>query len=320
MAPHELSLLPRVPAHWSSKPYVSNFRAAKNKIDHPRAVYLREDQILPSLDHWLARKFDPHALPQTLRELAEAQDTSAGDAAAEEARRGIATCDAKLRQHRAALEAGADPKIVTGWIAEVQAQRAAAEARLRHSPSHQHVSPDDISRAVTSLGDLVAVLASADPVKKAATYAQLGLTLTYRPGERTVTAEARPLGHMYVTTWCAISFGVSSPGWWGDRLVAACYQAAARSDTSEPMARTVSGRSSRRPIQRCSGRQCLDPAMACSTQIRCEDWVRRACSQAWTTSGGASLAGFFGGTLTWAGWSRRRPRSPASASACTSGY
>src|SRR6266536_2722911 len=198
---------------------------------------------------------DPRALPQTLRELAEAQDTSAGDAAAEEARRGIATCDAKLRQHRAALEAGADPKIVTGWIAEVQAQRAAAEARLRHSPSHQHVSPDDISRAVTSLGDLVAVLASADPVKKAATYAQLGLTLTYRPGERTVTAEARPLGHMYVTTWCAISFGVSSPGWWGDRLVAACYQAAARSDTSEPMARTVSGRSSRRPIQRCSGRQ-----------------------------------------------------------------
>src|SRR6266508_5728462 len=111
-----------------------------------------------------------------------------------------------------------------------------------------------------------------------------------------------------LTTWCAISFGVSSPGWWGDRLVAACYQAAARPDTSEPMARTVSGRSSRRPIQRCSGRQCLDPAMACCTQIRCEDWVWRACSQAWTTSGGASLAGFFGGTLTWAGWSRRRPR------------
>src|SRR6266536_2225056 len=125
------------------------------------------------------------------------------------------------------------------------------------------------------------------------------------PGSFVFLPRERP--HTF-TTWCAISFGVSSPGWWGDRLVAACYQAAARSDTSEPMARTVSGRSSRRPIQRCSGRQCLDPAMACSTQIRCEDWVWRACSQAWTTSGGASLAGFFGGTLTWAGWSRRRPR------------
>jgi hypothetical protein len=47
--------------------------AAKNKIDHPRAVYLREDQILPGLDCWPARKFGPHALPLTLRELAEAK-------------------------------------------------------------------------------------------------------------------------------------------------------------------------------------------------------------------------------------------------------
>ena len=79
--------------------------------------------------------------------------------------------------------------------------------------------------------------------------------------------------------------------------MAACYQAAARSDTSEPIARTVSGRSSRRPSQRCSGRQCLLPAIACSTQIRCEDWAWRACSQAAVTSGAASLPGFFGGTL-----------------------
>jgi len=31
--------------------------AAANKIDHPRAVYLRKDQILPRLDYWLAGKF-----------------------------------------------------------------------------------------------------------------------------------------------------------------------------------------------------------------------------------------------------------------------
>ncbi|MGI8451453.1 MAG: hypothetical protein ACR2MP_30565 [Streptosporangiaceae bacterium] len=28
---------------------------AKNKIEHPRAVCLREDQLLPSIDRWLAQ-------------------------------------------------------------------------------------------------------------------------------------------------------------------------------------------------------------------------------------------------------------------------
>ena len=48
--------------------------AAKNKTDHPKAVYLREDQLLPSLDRWLAGKFSPRALPQTVRELQDAQE------------------------------------------------------------------------------------------------------------------------------------------------------------------------------------------------------------------------------------------------------
>lgn len=82
--------------------------AVKNRVDHPRAVYLREDRLLPSLDRWLALKSDAHALPQTLQELAEAQDAGSDGAIAAEAGREMAACDAKLRQHRAALEAGAD--------------------------------------------------------------------------------------------------------------------------------------------------------------------------------------------------------------------
>ena len=60
-----------------------------------------------------------------------------------------------------------------------------------------------------------------------------------------------------LTTWCAIRFGRPLSGCSGDRVVAARYQAAPRSDTSEPIARMVSGGSSRRPIQRCRGRECL---------------------------------------------------------------
>ena len=98
---------------------------AKNKVNHPISVYLREEQLLPQLDAWLSRKFDPIALSATVRELEAAQaDEPKTDEAAQ---REIAECDAKLRQHRAALEAGADPVLVTSWMNETQAKRAAAK-------------------------------------------------------------------------------------------------------------------------------------------------------------------------------------------------
>jgi len=60
------------------------------------------------------------------------------------------------------------------------------------------MSPDDIARIVAELGDLAAVLASADAAQKADVHGLLGLKLTYRPAEATVTAEARPADPMYV--------------------------------------------------------------------------------------------------------------------------
>ena len=173
--------------------------AAKNKIDHPRAVYLREDQLLPTLDRWLAGKFGPGALPQTVRELQQTQDGEAGNAPDTQARREIANCDAKLRAHRAALEAGADPKVIAGWMAEVQAQRAAAEARLGQGTRRPRLTAEEITRIVSSLRDLISVLANADPADKAEIYGQLGLALTYRPGEQKVSAEAKPWEGMYVS-------------------------------------------------------------------------------------------------------------------------
>lgn len=48
--------------------------AAKNKVNHPAAVYLREELLLPQLDAWLSRKFDPITIESTVRELDSAQD------------------------------------------------------------------------------------------------------------------------------------------------------------------------------------------------------------------------------------------------------
>jgi site-specific DNA recombinase len=80
--------------------------------------------------------------------LGLAQNGDLDDAVAAQARREIADCDAKLRQHRAALEAGSDPQIVTGWMAETQAQRAIARieaeprtAATTANPRGDHPAP-----------------------------------------------------------------------------------------------------------------------------------------------------------------------------------
>ncbi len=170
--------------------------AAKNKVNHPPAVYVREDQLLPELDSWLSELFSPGALPQTVRELEAAQPEEPRPD--EAALREVAECDARLRQHRAALEAGADPVLVTSWMSETQARRAVAEARLRKPSGRRRMTRDEITSLVTALGDVIRVLRDADPADKAEVYSRLGLTLTYHPGGKRVIAEVRPNLGVYV--------------------------------------------------------------------------------------------------------------------------
>jgi hypothetical protein len=46
----------------------------------------------------------------------------------------IAEYDEKIARYRAALDAGADPSLVAGWITEAQKQRDRAAARARAHP------------------------------------------------------------------------------------------------------------------------------------------------------------------------------------------
>jgi site-specific DNA recombinase len=170
--------------------------AAKNKVDHPPSVYVREEQLLPQLDAWLARKLDPAAFTAAIREYESHRPEPQHD---EDARQEIADCDAKLRQHRAALEAGADPVLITSWMKETQARRALAETRLRRKPeTRRRVTDEEIASFVTELGAVMQALDEADPAGRAEVYGRLGLTLTYHPNEKRVAAEARPASIMYV--------------------------------------------------------------------------------------------------------------------------
>jgi len=154
----------------------------KNKMSHPTSVYLREELLLAQLDAWLSRKLDPVAFTSAVRAY---EATRPGELQPDQsAQQEIADCDAKLRQHRAALEAGADPVLITSWMKETQALRALAEARLKKPAARRRMTEEEITGLVTEMGAIVRALEDADPADKAEIYQRLGLTLTYHPQQK----------------------------------------------------------------------------------------------------------------------------------------
>ncbi len=170
--------------------FPAEYAVAANR--HPRTVYLREAAVVPALDHWLATVFDPAHLDATCEALAAASaPDEAADARQEAARRRLDDCNARLRRYRAALEAGADPIVVAGWIREVEGERVVAERELGTTEPQDRLTKSQVKALVRGLTDVVEALAHADPADKAAIYDELGVTMTYHPGGR-VLVEARP--------------------------------------------------------------------------------------------------------------------------------
>ncbi|WP_189332941.1 zinc ribbon domain-containing protein [Actinoplanes ianthinogenes] len=114
--------------------------AAANRVEHPSNVYLREDVLVNPIVLWLASAFSPTNLDHTVTAMAKAQPVDTATLVKDETRRAIASCDSKLKQYRAALDAGADPVVVTGWIADTQAVPA---PRAGHRGAGQSASHDE---------------------------------------------------------------------------------------------------------------------------------------------------------------------------------
>jgi site-specific DNA recombinase len=104
----------------------------------------------------------------------------------------VGEVDTQLARCRAALDAGADPAVVAGWISDIQARRRQAEGVLHTGNVPRRMTRDEIAELVRNLKDLAVVIARADPTDKADIYRQFGLELTYEPHEKTVTMEADP--------------------------------------------------------------------------------------------------------------------------------
>ncbi|HET9898936.1 MAG TPA: recombinase family protein [Streptosporangiaceae bacterium] len=188
----------RMQGHWANAAPYYRCRfpaeyALANHVTHPLNVTLRQDAVLGPLDTWLAGKFAPHHLPETIDELAAASaDYTAPQAADREIAGKIAECDRKLAQYRAALDAGAEPASLVRWITETEADRARYVALRQASPppATKRMSKDEIAAIVAELADILNVLSQADPADKAEIYSRLGLKLTYKPQNRTIRAKA----------------------------------------------------------------------------------------------------------------------------------
>jgi hypothetical protein len=145
------------------------------------------------LDEWLASLFHPEHLDETCAQLAQASGPDeAAEAKTEAALRTIVDCDRRLERYRKALDSGADPTVVTGWIAEAQGEKLTAERTLAEA-NPSRATKQDIRAMLADLGDIATALAEADPKLKARVYREtLGLRLVYKPDESKVLVTASP--------------------------------------------------------------------------------------------------------------------------------
>jgi hypothetical protein len=189
----------RMQGHWvNDAPYYRCRFPAEyalaNRVEHPVNVYLRENLVIGEVDQWLAREFTPHRMSETIHALVAAQPGDEHRSAGQpEAASKIAVCDRKLAQYRAALDEGASPATVAGWIAETEAEKARYVVGLRQgAKACKRMTEQEIRSIVDNLAEIAHVLADADPNDKSEIFRQLGLKLTYHPGRRIVKASIEP--------------------------------------------------------------------------------------------------------------------------------
>ena len=167
----------------------------QRQINHPPALYLREDTITGPIDRFLHDELTGRTLTDNLRRVADAQyraALAAHDATGEieKIRQTIADADKKINRYRATLDAGGDPALIASWISETTAIRKTAQARLGLTEAPpQRMTQDQLDAIAEAFADLISLLRDAHPSDKAELYSRIGLRLTYQPRPETVIAE-----------------------------------------------------------------------------------------------------------------------------------
>lgn len=167
--------------------------ARSAKLDHPKVVYLRERDLLPRVDAWLGRIFDPEHIDETCEAIIGAVDEDASITERAAAQAAIKECDRKLDRYRTLLETGTDAALVAQWIGEVQTERRRAEAVVEaatQSSADGLVTAAEVRDIIDELGGLVGLLNVSDAKLRSRFYEEVGFSGTYDPLSRSVDASA----------------------------------------------------------------------------------------------------------------------------------
>ncbi len=161
--------------------YPSQYALAKG-IEHPKTIYIKEDDLTPILDAWISTTFSPENADSTFEAIAAAiTDTTAEVLRAQSLRDKIKDCDKRLDKYRVALDAGADAEVVIGWLHDVRRERTALELKLADIPPAPTATPDDLRALIKDMEAVVNALSAADPEERTAVYRALAMEVTYDP-------------------------------------------------------------------------------------------------------------------------------------------
>ncbi|WP_338702281.1 hypothetical protein V2W30_33250 [Streptomyces sp. Q6] len=110
------------------------------------------------------------------------------------------TATKKIKQYRAALDSGADPTLVTGWITETTARKEAAQRKLAKiaGTAGRTFTEEEITKIVRELGQIGDLIHRTPVPGKTKLYTNLGVTLRHNARTRAMTFQSRPALHMYV--------------------------------------------------------------------------------------------------------------------------
>ena len=164
-------------------------------LDHPRSLSVREDQLLPTIDRWLAQLFDEDHIDETVSSLAKVESNDINTAEEMAARRTIKECDKRIANFETALGVTDDADTITGFARQIErtrAERKNAELRLRRLTTGKGLTEDEIRAVVQSLADAVELLAAASPEDRRRVYEAAQLEVLYDHENRRAQLSVAP--------------------------------------------------------------------------------------------------------------------------------
>ncbi|WP_147449252.1 hypothetical protein [Actinomadura pelletieri] len=111
-------------------------------------------------------------------------------------RKQLATCEQRLSQYRAALNAGADPVQVAKWINETEQERARLEGEVSAVPVDRVISRDGLAELLQHTGELARAVVDARPGRQGRALQETRAEDDVLPAETTRGSQGGPDFHM----------------------------------------------------------------------------------------------------------------------------